>query len=86
MAERMWDNSRKVTEVEGGKPSRQLVTANCIYTPSKEGRGLPPAVRLLLRNIPGDGGPHFPQILRFCLWSWLSSMAGWSLYHICLEL
>lgn len=82
----MWDDRRKVPEVEGRRPSQQLVMANCIYTLIKQGRGLSIAVRLLLGNIPGDDGPHFLQILRFCLWSWLSTMAGWSLYHICLEL
>lgn len=73
----MWDD-RRAAEVEGRRPSRQLVMSNCIhciYTLIKQGRGLPIAVRLLLRNIPGDEGPHFPQILRFCLCNgWLVSV------------
>lgn len=68
---RMWDD-RRAAEVEGRRPSRQLVTANCIHTLIKQGRGLPIAARLL---------PADPEVLSLQWLAGLRATSAWSSKH-----
>jgi hypothetical protein len=73
----MWDSRRGSTGVKGRNENFMAISYHqLLSTLTKYGGEFLIAVRSLRRNITGEDRPHFPQILRFCVRSWLN-LNGW---------